>query len=135
MCYSKSAVFSYLLNSGFSSRVERSRKVGRVGLKEASSSNGVCVVISVDTASSEDTDVNTTLFASIGQVKSTDDIATDGGSLVIFTPVDIRATCTACTVQDMCRLDSLQFLDDCLSIFHTYGGGVDCLTLIFEQGL
>lgn len=93
------------------------------------------IVVGIDTAGSKDTDVNATLLASVGQVESTDDIAADGGSFVVFTPVDVRTTCAACTVEHVCGLDSVQLLNDCFSVLHANGGGVDALALIFEQGL
>lgn len=93
------------------------------------------IVVGIDTAGGKDTDVDVTLLASVGQVESTDDIAADGGSFIVFAPVDVRTTCAACTVENVSWLDSVQLFDDCFSVFHADGGGVDALALIFEQGL
>jgi len=95
----------------------------------------VGIVVGIDTAGGKDTDVDATLLASVGQVESTDDIAANGGSFIVFTPVDIGATCAACTVENVSWLDSVQLLNDCFSVLHADGGGVDALALIFEQGL
>lgn len=93
------------------------------------------IVVGIDTAGGKNTDVDAMLLASVGQIESTDDIAADGGSFVVFTPVDIGSTCAACTIKNVSWLDSVQLFDDRFSVFHANGGGVDAFVLIFEQGL
>ena len=92
-------------------------------------------IVSIDASRSKHADMDATLLASIGQVQSADDVATNSSSLVVLAPIYIGATCAACTVQNMCGFDSIQLGNHPLSVLHANGGGVDGLALVFEQGL
>jgi len=92
------------------------------------------IVISINAASRKHTDMDTTLLASVRQVQCANDIAADGGSLVVFAPIDIGAACAACTVHDVSRFDSVELDDDAFSVFHADGGGINGFALVFEEG-
>ena len=70
------------------------------------------------TASSKDRDMDTELGAQIGQVQGTDDIAANGGFLVVLTPINVGTTGATGAVQHVGGLDSLQFSLDSFTIFH-----------------
>jgi len=108
--------------------VKRSSKVGLVGLEESLTANWVGIIISVDTASSKDSDVNSLEETSIGQVQCTDDIVSDGILLVVLTPIDVWSTSGTSTVENVGWLDSLQLSDDTFAVLHADGGSVDLLS-------
>ena len=70
-------------------RVEGPSKVGLIGLEVARATNWVSIIIGVDAAGSEDSDVNALQEASIGQVQGADDIVSDCILLMVFAPIDV----------------------------------------------
>ena len=79
--------------------------------------------------------VNVLKETTVGQVESTDDIASDSLLFVIFTPVDIRTAGTTSTVEDVGGLDLSEFLHDGFSILHSNSGSKDHLALALQKGL
>jgi len=72
-------------------RVERSSKVGLVGFEKSWATNWVFVIVGIDTASCEYSDMNASLEAAVGKVEGTDNIVSDRLLLVILAPIDIRS--------------------------------------------
>jgi len=117
-----------LLNVGLGLGVERAIEVGLVGLEISWTSNGVGLVVGVDTASGEDGDVNSLQVTAVGQVQCTNNVVSDGLLLVVLTPVDIGAASRTGSVEDVGWLDSLELSNDLLSVLHADGGGEDLLS-------
>lgn len=109
-------------------RVERTIKIGLVCLEEAWSANWVGIIVCVDATGGKDSDVNALQEAAVGQVQGANDIVSDGILLVILAPVDIGSASGASSVEDVCRLDSLQFGDDGFAVLHADCGGVYLLS-------
>lgn len=126
---------THLLDVALSLGVEAASEVGRIGLEVAGAIPGVLLVVLVDAACGEDGAVDTLEVAAVGQVECADDIGAHGVLLVVFAPVDIGATGAAGSVQNMCRLNAIELLEDLLTILHADGGGVNLLALSLEDGL
>lgn len=88
-----------LLNVSLGLRVERTVKVGLVGLEETWATHWVLLIVCVDASSGEDGDVNTSLPATIGQVNGTDNVVADCVLPVILAPIDVWASCGSSSIQ------------------------------------
>jgi hypothetical protein len=115
--------------------VERAIKVGLVGLEVSWATNWVLLIVGVDAASGEDSQVNLLQVGEISKVESTDDIASDGLLLVVLTPINIWASSAASAVQDVGWLDSLDLSKNSLAVLHADGGALDLLALGLEETL
>jgi len=123
-----------LLNMGLRFRIERAIEIGLVGLQVSRPSNWVRLIILVNTTRSIDGSMDSLQETSIGQVQSTDDIASDGLLLVIFAPINIGTAGATSTVENVCWLDPLEFGDDSFSVLHAHCGCVNLLSLAFKDG-
>ena len=105
--------------------IERPSEVGLVCLEVSRATHWVRLVVGVDATSGEDGDVDSLQEASIGQVQGTDDIVSHGILLVVLAPVDIWSASRSSCVENVCGLDFLQFSNDCFSVLHADGSGMD----------
>ncbi len=116
-------------------RIERPIKIGLVGLSVAWPTNGMLLVIGIDTASCKDGAVDVLEEAAVGQIEGTDNVAANRLLLVILAPVDIGTSSATGTVENVSWLDLLEFCDDGLPVLHTNGGGENLLALTLQKGL
>lgn len=86
------------------------------------------LIIGVDASGGKDGNVNALQEAGIGQVECADDIVSDSVLLVILAPIDIWAAGGSSSVEDVCRLDSLQLGNDSLAVLHAHSGRVNLLS-------
>lgn len=124
-----------LLDVSLGLRVERSIKVGLVGLEETWATDWVLLIVSVDAASSKDGAVNVLEEAAVGQVQGTDNVGANGILLVVLAPVNVWASSAAGAVEDVGWLDTLELSNDGLAVLHANSGGGDLLALGLEEGL
>jgi len=122
-----------LLNMGLRFRIERAVEIGLVGLEVSRPSNWVRLIILINATRSIDGNMDSLQVTSIGQVQSTDDIASDGLLLIIFTPIDIWTAGATGTIENVCWLDPLEFGNDSFSVLHAYCGCVNLLSLAFKD--
>lgn len=100
--------------------VKGSIKVGRILLGKANTrSQRMLVVVDKDTTSGIDSAMDVANATKIGQVQCTNDIGADGFRLVRFTPINIGTTGNTSGIQDVGRLDFVQFGGDGLAIFQS----------------
>jgi len=124
-----------LLDVCLSLRVERTVEVGLVSLEETWTANWVAVIVCIDAASGKDSDVNALLVAAIGQVKSTDNIVSNGLLLVVLAPVNIRSASGTSSIEDVGRLVFFELSNDSFSVLHANRRRVDLLALALEESL
>ena len=108
-------------------------EVGSIGLLEASTTNGVCVIILKDAASGIQQMVDALLVADISHVQGSNDVTADSLSLVVLTPVHVGATSHTSGVEHMSRL---VLLDLSLNSFSVVGSGIgdmESLALSLEE--
>ena len=109
-------------------RVERAIKVGLVGLEETLATHWVLIIVRVDAASGEDSNVNSSLEAAVGQIQGTDNVVSDGVLFVVLAPIDIWSSSRSSSVEDVGWLDSVELSGNCLSVLHADGGAVHLLS-------
>jgi hypothetical protein len=69
--------------------------------------------------------MDVTDVSKIGQVEGSNDIGADGFRLVCLTPINVGTSSDTSSVQNMSRLDFIQFCGDCLAIFQSRIGTKD----------
>jgi hypothetical protein len=147
------------LGCGFRGGVEGAGEVGGVAFEVAFSVDRVGIVVGVDTwfdricewvsfpckggglvlaepeltSGSEGGDVDPEDEATVCQIQSADDVAANGGFLVVLAPVDVRSACAAGTVEDVGWTDALEHLHHAFTVFHPDCGLRDSLALAFEE--
>ena len=85
------------------------------------------------TSCGEDGAVNATEMTTVCQVEGADDVAADGGFLVVLAPIDVRPACDAGTVEDVGWPDAVELCHDRFTIFHASGRLGDWFLLLFEH--
>jgi hypothetical protein len=100
--------FTYLLNVSLGLRVERPSKVGLVSLEVSWATNWVSIIVGVDAASGEDSDVDAFQEASVGQVQGTNNIVSDGLLLMVLAPIHVGSTGGSSSVKNVCWLNFLK---------------------------
>ena len=116
-------------------RVKAPSEISRIRLQEALPTNRMLLVILVNAPRSEHGNVDALEEAGVGEVEGADDVAADGGLLVVLAPVDVGAAGAAGGVEDVGGLDAVELGEDGLAVLHADGGGVDFFALGLEEGL
>ena len=90
-------------------------------------------VSTILTSSREHSDVYAEYKAAVCQVQGTNDIASDGGLLVILAPVDVWPARTTSTIKNMGGSDSFKYFHNIFPIFHADHRLLNSLALAFEE--
>jgi hypothetical protein len=85
------------------------------------------------TSSRKDSDMYAEYKAAVCQVQGANDIASDGGLLVILAPVDIWSACTTSTIENVGWPNSFKHSHDIFPIFHADRRLLNALALVFEE--
>lgn len=113
--------------------VEASFEVGGVRLEVSGATDGVGIVVLVNTTSRIHGNVDASLKTEVGQIESADGIGSYRLLLMILAPIDIGPSSTSSAIQYMSWFDLLELGLDCLSVLHAYGRCVGLLSLALEQ--
>ena len=76
--------------------------------------------------------MNAMLIAAIGQIESSDYIASNGGFFIVLAPIHVRAPGDTGAIENMSWFDSRELSSDSLAIFHAYGGGADSVAKLMQ---
>jgi hypothetical protein len=126
---------THLLDMAFDLGVEAALEVGQIRFCESGATNGVSIVVVIDTTGGVYGAMNASLETEVGQIERSNSVGSYRLLLVVLAPVDIRTSSTSGAVQYMGRLDLLKLGLDCFTIFHADGCGVYLLALALEHRL
>jgi len=90
-------------------------------------------VATILTSGREDSDMYAEHKAAVCQVQGANDIASDGGLLVILAPVDVWSARTTSTIENVGWSDFSKYFHDIFPVFHADRRLLDGLALAFEE--
>jgi len=125
---------THLFHMSFCFRVEAALEIGRVRFCKTGSTNGVSLIVMIDTTGGKNGAVDASKEAAIGKVEGSDHVGSHGFFLVILAPVDIGAAGTTGTVQNMGGLDLVELGLDGFSVLHAHRSHVNFFTLTLQKG-
>lgn len=120
---------AYLFNMTLCLGIKATLKVGGVSFLETGTTDGVGVIVEIDTARGKDSAVDSLEPTAVGEVDGSNDIGAHGSLLVIFTPVNVGSACAASGVKHMCGFDTLEFGHDSLTVLHANSSCIDFLAI------